>query len=632
MTKIYAEPTNDNGRRYMVVELPGRNHAVELININPKWMKKIGRYLPDNVERDVTLPSHNPPVDRVIDLEGGSPDVHVGVVLFVRRQNKATSFYHPRSLPPSSTTIEELKRIVEGYDEVDGNDLVITLGPVITMYHPVLTSNDDMQKTLHDFQVADNDTITLHTFDSYSEVSTPAVENVQLYSQHDELAGRKYRITNLHRGGGTEGRAIQCFVAEQVEEGGDCLFGPANLLTMITMLISTIDENKSQFIEYYSGEIFTEDQLERQQLKGSKIGVRILKLLKTLHYNLDGESRHPPGNRTFTQRSFMYEQLGVCFDDDSSYGNRIWCAIETLQKIMRIKVGNKFFTIPNRAFPITSEPFGYYDAHMLLMEHFLDGSSVGKIDCNSKVTRANNIGGFVAPNWLPLSILGIEEPGWFDAVKITSNALCILVVEDGGLSNLLRKAKFIERFPCILVCNNGGSSSNDLRAFVSMLATTLKLPVFGFCDMNNGGIQGLLGYATSEEELFNTAIKWIGIRPSQLKSLKTSKSRHARSLLEVIEAGDGQSKAISDRSKSRIMNHIDGESKWLVSGGDRRTNREREMKRMLELGRGIDSQKAEDDQVIALIWRALVDVWSWQDDDDSNPNPGSEEPFMFAWS
>ncbi len=636
-TKIYAVPTNDGDDYDYMVVLPDHQEAVKLTNIDPTWIKTTGRYLLVNVKAEVTLPSHNPPVNGEIDLKGGSPDIHVGVVLFVRRQNKATSVYYPRSLP-SSTTIDDLKRIVlEGCNEVDENDLAITLGPVITMYHPELTSNEDLQKTLRDFQVADNDTITLHTLGGYSDVTTPAVKDgVRHHSPHDELVGIKYRIKSLVIGGGSHDRAIQYFTAERVEEGeegGDSLFGPANLLIIVQSLLNIIDQNTHKFIEYYLDENFTEDQVNLLQLDGNVGGHRVYAVLKAIYYNLDGEGRQPPGSRTTTQRALWYKEKGVSMDDTSSYSAILLMCYEKLSRMMRIKVGEKFFIVPFRALPITQEVNGCFDAHQLKIEYLLGGSKVDQFDCRGIANRAHNKCGFSPPEWYLLSKLGIEEPEWFDRFEVTSNAICVLVVEDGGVFNLLRKAKFFERFPCILVCNNGGRPSRDLCAFVSMLSTTLELPVFGFCDMNIGGIDGLLAYtSTNDDELFKIDIKWIGIRPSQLKSLKTSYGPHGRSLYDVLMKKDAESKEISGKSASRINKHIAGETTWLAGGGDRKGNRKGELTKMLELGRGIDSQKADDDMVIAIIWRALVDTWSWQDDDKGDTNPDIEEPFMFAWS
>lgn len=635
MTKIYAVPTTDGHDYDYMVDLPDQE-AVKLTNIDPTWIKTTGRYLLVNVKIEVTLPSHGPPLNREIDLQQGSPDIHVGVVLFIRRQNKGASFYYPRSLP-SSTTVADLKRIVvQGYDKVDGNDLVITLGPVTVMYHPELTSNEDLQKTLRDFQVADNDTITLHTVGGYSKLTTPVVKDgVRHHSPHDELVGKKYRIKNLAIGGGSHNRAIQYFTAERVEEGeegGDSLFGPTNLLIIVRWLMDIIHQNNHQFIEYYSSEKFTEDPVKTLRLDGHLTGHRVYAVLKALHYNLDGESRRPPGSRTVTQRALWYQEKGVSMSDKTNYIAILKDCYTYLSKLMRIKVGEKFFSVPFRALPITQESSGCYDAHELKIEYLLGGSNVDQFDCSGVANRAHNKCGFAPPEWFLLSKLGIEEPKWFDGFKITSNAICVLIVEDGGAFNLLRTAKFYERFPCILVCNNGGRPSRELCAFVSMLSTTLELPVFGFCDMNNGGIEGLLGYTSTEDELFNIDIKWIGLRPSQLKSLVTSYGPHGKSLYDVLMKEDDETKEISGKSATRITNHIAGESTWVVSGGDRKGNREREMKKMLELGRGIDSQKADNDQVIAMIWRALVDTWSWQDDDKVDTNPGSDEPFMFAWS
>ena len=93
-------------------------------------------------------------------------------------------------------------------------------------------------------------------------------------------------------------------------------------------------------------------------------------------------------------------------------------------------------------------------------------------DSGSGVLQMNNPRGFNIPNWFPRMDLAIELPK-YDKVVLKSDARCIVVIEDGGLFNLLRQTQFCKKFASILVCAHG-LPDMDTIAFVWWLCSALN--------------------------------------------------------------------------------------------------------------------------------------------------------------
>lgn len=137
----------------------------------------------------------------------------------------------------------------------------------------------------------------------------------------------------------------------------------------------------------------------------------------------------------------------------------------------------------------------------------------------------------------------------------------------------------------------------------------------GLADMNVGGVDVLQNFADSNSN-FVTKVKWMMLRPSQLKKLKTSQRPGARSLIHsTILSVAGK---FGKNRNSRLDNHIIGTTTWIENGMERQELRRQEMEDMKKLNHGVDIESAEDDQVIKLILKYLTKIWAGQDNDPSD--------------
>jgi hypothetical protein len=142
--------------------------------------------------------------------------------------------------------------------------------------------------------------------------------------------------------------------------------------------------------------------------------------------------------------------------------------------------------------------------------------------------------------------------------------------------------------------------------------------------MNVGGVDvlhsfgcGSVGiHSFSERDLFISMVKWMMLRPSQLKKLRTSRRPDARNLLH------SSFKKLADvfgkHRKGRLDNHISENTTWIENGGERKDERKQEMRELGKLQYGMDVQKAEDDQCIKMIMNSFLKVWAGRDDDKND--------------
>ena len=123
------------------------------------------------------------------------------------------------------------------------------------------------------------------------------------------------------------------------------------------------------------------------------------------------------------------------------------------------------------------------------------------------------------------------------------------------------------------------------------------------------------GAHSFEDNPFCTVqVKWMGLRPSQLENLTTSGHQEARTLTRVIKK---LTSVFSIKKSSRLERHINEETSWIANGvEERKAYRKGEMEAMQKLGKGIDVESAEDDQVIELILKSILKIWAGQDEDD----------------
>uniref|UniRef100_A0A7S2UM25 DNA topoisomerase (ATP-hydrolyzing) n=1 Tax=Attheya septentrionalis TaxID=420275 RepID=A0A7S2UM25_9STRA len=125
---------------------------------------------------------------------------------------------------------------------------------------------------------------------------------------------------------------------------------------------------------------------------------------------------------------------------------------------------------------------------------------------------------------------------------VSQHAKCILVIEKEGVYNRLSEDRFFERYPCILVTGKGFPDLAT-RALVHSLHHELQLPVYGLCDCNPYGVGVLQTYQRGSTKMgldggsrYTVPIQWIGLRPSQVASMKADLPRDVyQSLTELDE-------------------------------------------------------------------------------------------------
>eukprot|EP00984_Skeletonema_dohrnii_P012752 scaffold5206_cov78-Skeletonema_dohrnii-CCMP3373.AAC.5 len=594
------------GRSYRVTSSTIDVPYYELCNIDQVWLHGSGGMLPIGDKIMVTLPSSYDIINDDINLNGGCPTFLIEIVLYKR--GTPNGGYHKLICCLPSTTVSELTGLSLLGENVTKSNLVLTLGPLMLLYHPNEKSTDtDLELTLADYNVANKDTIAVLSVEQYSDsLSAGKVPKpIDLQHPNENLRGN-YRLEMVVDGQGI----IRHFEAVRDDVNGTRLFSRSNVLVAVTQMMKKIYENKNRFYQYYDEDNVLRDQI----LEGDAVGNRVMAFLKLVHQN----SCSPTGPRQFMKRYIMYKTFPRYGKDYHGELNRV---IEFLSIAIRIRVGDEFVSIPERAFGVKAETDGSYDGK-LSFEFKLHGRVVGTFDCNDIVNQANNAGGYKVPQYYLMGRSGIEHPVWFDEVVMRSNAHCVLVVEDGCTFNLLRQVKFCDRFPCIIVCPHG-LPDHETVAFVHMLTATLGIEAYGVADFNKGGVRGLHKFGSKEQGLFNTKLRWIGLRPCQLNHLTTSNHLPRKSLLDIINCAkkteDGEtpaeSKPFSEKSQKEIQSLME---KWVENGGTRSKNRQNEMMHMQEIGYGIDLQKADDDQLVGLILRSLVDIWSQQDCDRNN--------------
>eukprot|EP00984_Skeletonema_dohrnii_P011740 scaffold4707_cov96-Skeletonema_dohrnii-CCMP3373.AAC.10 len=449
----------------------------------------------------------------------------------------------------------------------EDTSFVVARGPTThPFYHPD-SSPANYDKSLKDCKIENNDIlIVFSSIAEYEKVLSEKRSTVHLAP--DESIKGKFRLVEVtDDAGNTE------YFKAVPDENGDPLFSPKHVFMVVNQTMIEMQRSGWKFI-------LLRDNLGvvKEHLFRGKFGKRIKCTLKTIHYNLNAGERYPTGARTVMGRGLMYE-FSHLFNKDQ-YTNQLSRISTFLSEGLRICVGEQFVSIPERAFSITRETKGRYDGK-LRFEYKKGEEVVGFFDCQQPINRLNNTNGYTAPDYCARSRLGMEIIGCdFDEVDVVTNAKFILVCEDGIVFNYLRQVKVWDHVPVVLVCAHG-FPCNDTVAFVHMLHTTLQLPVFGICDMNVGGVDvlhtfgsGSVGeYALFERDLFVSMVKWMMLRPSQLKKLRTSRRPDARNLLH------SSFKAVADmfgkRRKGRLDNHISEKTSWIENGGKRKEEQSR---------------------------------------------------------
>ncbi|GMI20893.1 hypothetical protein TeGR_g6240 [Tetraparma gracilis] len=108
----------------------------------------------------------------------------------------------------------------------------------------------------------------------------------------------------------------------------------------------------------------------------------------------------------------------------------------------------------------------------------------------------------------------------------TSDAQFILVVEKEGVFSRIVEDRFFDRVPSIVVTGKGFPDLAT-RACVRQLSEQLGIPVLGLCDCNPYGLGVLMSYRGTraggvggvDSERYESDVRWLGLRPSQVNSL-----------------------------------------------------------------------------------------------------------------
>ena len=113
-----------------------------------------------------------------------------------------------------------------------------------------------------------------------------------------------------------------------------------------------------------------------------------------------------------------------------------------------------------------------------------------------------------------------------------------------------------------------------------------------------------------EREKYKTEVRWLGLRPSQLKKLRTNTHESAPTLdtLRRVRYVAANLFAVGSRRMSRLVNHLNGETSWISNGGERQEQRYEEMKLMEKTHYGVDAQSADMDIFVKFIVELLTTI------------------------
>ncbi|KAL6271405.1 hypothetical protein ACE6H2_028316 [Prunus campanulata] len=151
----------------------------------------------------------------------------------------------------------------------------------------------------------------------------------------------------------------------------------------------------------------------------------------------------------------------------------------------------------------------------------------------------------------------------------------ILLVEKNTIFHDLAQENFHENAKCIMVSGQG-YGDRSTKVFLKKLHRELRIPVLAIVDCNPHGLQILFDYkygsAKSAFDSVNLAvkdIKWLGVRPSDLKKYKID--------VKGKEFGD---RAISMAKNLLEQDFVKMDNNWVT-----------EIEKMLEIGKGVDIER-----------------------------------------
>ncbi|KAJ0405761.1 hypothetical protein P43SY_003611 [Pythium insidiosum] len=126
-----------------------------------------------------------------------------------------------------------------------------------------------------------------------------------------------------------------------------------------------------------------------------------------------------------------------------------------------------------------------------------------------------------------MGVGGKAIPPYMDRISdLRSDAEFILLVEKDAAFMRLAEDRFYNRYPCIILTAKG-QPDVATRMFLRRLKLELKIPVLGLVDSDPYGLKILSVYMSGSKNMsYDSAslttpdIKWLGVRPSDLKKYK----------------------------------------------------------------------------------------------------------------
>ncbi|GLE06353.1 hypothetical protein PINS_up015600 [Pythium insidiosum] len=126
-----------------------------------------------------------------------------------------------------------------------------------------------------------------------------------------------------------------------------------------------------------------------------------------------------------------------------------------------------------------------------------------------------------------MGVGGKAIPPYMDRISdLRSDAEFILLVEKDAAFMRLAEDRFYNRYPCIILTAKG-QPDVATRMFLRRLKLELRIPVLGLVDSDPYGLKILSVYMSGSKNMsYDSAslttpdIKWLGVRPSDLKKYK----------------------------------------------------------------------------------------------------------------
>eukprot|EP00053_Salpingoeca_punica_P009930 m.89348 g.89348 ORF g.89348 m.89348 type:complete len:416 (+) comp15222_c0_seq1:51-1298(+) len=126
-----------------------------------------------------------------------------------------------------------------------------------------------------------------------------------------------------------------------------------------------------------------------------------------------------------------------------------------------------------------------------------------------------------------MGVGGKAIPSLVNKIKnVKGDAKFVLLVEKDAAFMRLAEDRFYNQYPCVIITGKG-QPDVATRLFLKMIKTSLKIPILGLFDSDPHGLKILSVYMSSSKNmsydsssLATSDIKWLGVRPSDLKKYK----------------------------------------------------------------------------------------------------------------